>query len=85
MITEVLINLIYSIVSALLSLFPEFTGLPSGMGSAIDYIASFTYQIGDILPTATMWTIIKLSITLELAILSFNFLAWVFHWKQAKG
>jgi len=85
MIIDALISLPVAVLTAIISLLPDYTGLPSGMSSALDYVLNFTLQVGDILPTQTIWAVILATLTLEVAIMAFNSLAWLFHWKQPKS
>jgi len=85
MITDALISLPIAVLSAIIGLLPTYTGLPSSMSSSLDYILNFTLQIGDILPTSTIWAVILLTFTIEIAIMAFNSLAWLLHWKQPKS
>jgi len=85
MITDILINIPIVLLTAVIELLPDYTGLPSGMSSALDYVLNFTLQVGDILPTQTIWAVILATLTLEVAIMAFNSLAWLFHWKQPKS
>lgn len=84
MITTAFISIIAWYIGLILGLLPVYSGLPTGMESAIDTIAGYTSQIGDIFPLGTFWTVIQVIIVIELAILVFNFVSWVFHWKQPK-
>jgi len=84
MITDAVLNLFLSPIEFVLDLFPAFTGLPTALVTSLDYIATFTKQLGDILPTSTIWTIIQLTVAIELSIATFHLIAWLLHWKQAK-
>jgi len=85
MITTAFLSILVWYFGLILGLLPSYSGLPSGMETAMDTIAGYASQVGDILPTGTLWTIIKAMIVIELGILVFNFVAWIFHWKQAKS
>jgi len=82
MIIDGLISLPIAVLSAIIGLLPDYSGLPSGMSSAMDYILNFTLQIGDIPPTSTIWAIVLLTLVIEIAIMAFNSLAWLLHWRQ---
>jgi hypothetical protein len=84
MITDGLISLPIAVLTYLVGLLPDYSGLPSGMETAITTIGSYIAQTGDILPLDTIGTVIGLIIAIELVIMTFNTLAWLFHWKQAK-
>lgn len=85
MITTAFLSILVWYFGLILGLLPTYSGLPTGMESAMDTIANYTAQIGDIMPTGTIWTIIQAVIVIELGILVFNFVAWIFHWKQPKA
>jgi len=84
MITDGLISLPIAVLNFIIGLLPDYSGLPSGMTTAIEWGADLSEQVGSILPTDVIWTIILLVITIEIAILGFNTIAWLLHWKQAK-
>jgi len=85
MITDGLISLPLAVLSFLIGLLPSYSGLPTGMASAIDTIASYMWAIGDLLPTDTIWIIVLLVFAIEIVIMAFNTVAWLLHWKQVKG
>lgn len=84
MITDAILNIFLTPIEYVLGLFPAFTALPTALVTSLDYIANLTRQLGDILPTSTMWTIIQLTVAIELSIATFHLIAWLIHWKQAK-
>jgi len=85
MITDGLIALPLALLSLVISLLPDYSGLPTGMETALLWLGSQTLQWGDLLPLDTFWVIVKLMVTIEISIMGFNTLAWLFHWKQPKG
>jgi len=85
MITDGLIALPIAILSFLIGLLPAYAGLPSGMEASILWVGTQTLALGDLLPLDTLWVIVKLIVTIEIAIMGFNTLAWLAHWKQPKG
>ena len=84
MILDAIISLPIAVLTAIIGLLPTYSGLPSGMSSSLDYILNFTLQLGDILPTNQIWAVILATLTVEIAIMSFNSLAWLLHWRQPK-
>jgi len=85
MILDAIISLPIAVLSAIIGLLPTYTGLPTAMSASLDYILNFTLQLGDILPTSQIWAVILATLTLEIAIMAFNSLAWLLHWKQPKS
>lgn len=85
MITDGLISLPIAVLSYIIGLLPTYTGLPSGMSTSILWVGQQTVALGDLLPLDTIWQIIMLIVTIEIAILAFNTVAWLLHWKQPKG
>jgi len=85
MITDGIISLPIAVLDYIIDLLPDYSGLPSGMENALDYILNFTLQLGDLLPTNTIWSIILLTVSIEVGILAFNTIAWLMHWKQPKS
>jgi len=82
MITDAIISLPLAVLNFLIGLLPDYTGFPSGMDAAINYILDFTLQLGDILPTTQIWNIILATLSIEIIIQAFNTIAWLLHWKQ---
>jgi len=82
MIIDAIISLPIAVLSYIVGLMPTYSGIPSTMSTAIDYILNLTLKVGDILPTSTMWQVALLTITIELAIMSFRIVAWFLHWNQ---
>jgi len=85
MIIDAIISLPIAVLSAVISLLPTYTGLPTAMDTSLNYILNFTLQLGDILPTNQIWAVILATLTIEIAIMAFNSLAWLLHWKQPKS
>jgi len=82
MIIDAIISLPIAVLSYIVGLLPTYSGLPSTMSTAIDYILNMTLKVGDILPTATMWQVALSIMTIELAIMGFRTVAWLLHWNQ---
>jgi len=83
MIIDGLISLPIAVLSAIIGLLPDYTGLPSAMNTSLDFILAQTLAIGDILPTDTIWQVILLTLAIEIGIMAFRTLSWLLHWNQA--
>lgn len=81
MIADAVINFVGLILRNIISLLPSYTGLPAGMDSSIDYMFLKIAAVADFFPMTTVYTIFTLWAALEIAVLGFRFLAWLFHWK----
>jgi len=85
MITDKLIDLIYAIANFIISLFPAYTGLPTGMHSAIDYVFSSIAAIADFFPMSTVWTIFFLWASIEVSLMVIKMILWAFLGRAIKG
>jgi len=70
----------YLLIAWIISFFPAYTGLPSGMQSAIDYVAGVSKGISCIYPTGTMGTQMTIILSTAAALLLVRFFAWLFKW-----
>jgi len=84
MITSAFIFLFATMLGLVLDILPSYAGLPAGLDTALNYIFGLIAGISDFVPMDTVWTLLLLSLGIELSILGFNFFQWLFHWKQAK-
>jgi hypothetical protein len=84
MIIDGLLALPIAVLETLIGLLPDYSGLPNGMETSLDWLATQSMAIGDIFPTDTMWDVVVLVVAIEIAIMAFNTLAWLLHWKQPK-
>jgi len=82
MITDGLISLPIAVLNALIGLLPTYTGFPVSVDNALTTMISFTSSLGDIFPVGDMFTALALIMTIEIAIMGFNTLAWLAHWRQ---
>jgi len=81
MISDAIINYVGFILRTLIGLLPTYTGMPIAMGSAIDFMFQKIAGIADFFPMSTVWTIFLSWLSIEIAVLGFRFVAWLFHWK----
>jgi len=75
----VLVNL-KSIVDWILSKFPAYSGLPTGVSDAVSYMSGKFQGLSCILPINDMYTIATYSFWIAVAYLTFKFVRFVFKW-----
>jgi len=79
MIITALLNILYFIISLLLAPIASFSDvtLSSSFTSAITTAGGYLHSLNAILPVDTMLTILGVSLTFELAYLTFKIIMWV--------
>jgi len=85
MIFSTILDLIYYGITLFIGLLPTYTGLPSGLITAINYIFHTVASISDFFPMGTVWTIFFLWVTTEVVFMLVKFLVWSFIGKVIKG
>lgn len=83
MIVEFFLGSIIYFIEIGLGFLPEFTGLPSGMATAVEFIGRSLQTISEWLPVDTLIQYFLYVVYIESGIQLFRFLTWVFHWNQA--
>jgi len=78
MIISLFIGLGAFIIDSIVFLLPEGSGFPANVTSAVNYFAGYVGIVDPLLPLSTLHTIILLVIALELAILTFKMVRWLF-------
>lgn len=78
MITTLLMTLGEFVINGIVLLLPTGTGFPTEVGSAVTYFSGYLGVVDPLLPLDTLHTIIMLVIGLEVAILSFKMVRWLF-------
>lgn len=79
MIITALLGIIFLFLAGLIGLLPLGTSLPSAFNSSVSTFFSYLTAFNGFFPMGTLMTILGLEITLELSILGFHFLEWVYH------
>lgn len=82
MILSALIALFVVVMSSVIGLFPTYSGLPSGMSSALTTVTGAIGGVLDFFPKSTLISVVSLLVSIELAIWGFHVVAWLFHWRQ---
>lgn len=88
MIITGIINLAYSIISWLVSLFPHSTGFPDTVHTALSGLGGYLHILDPIIPTDTLITTVGLLFTLEISIFVFKGIKWLIShipWIGGKG
>jgi len=79
MVTTGLINLGYTIISWILGLLPEYTGLPTGLQNALTWIGGTGAGLNCIVPVDTYRAQILIIMYTALILLTVRFFAWLFN------
>jgi len=82
MIGNFILFLGWAIGNAVVAVFPAYEGFPDGAQAGLDYLAGYTAQVGDIFPIGHFFTIILATFTIEVGIMAFTTISWLFHWRQ---
>jgi len=77
MITTFLLSLSSYVVSAILYLLPDSSGLPSQVTSALSVLSGYVGILDPILPISTLAVVFSLVIAFELAVFAFKTLRWL--------
>jgi len=78
MITSLFIGLGALIIDTIVFLLPTGNGFPAEVSSAVNYFAGYVGVVDPLLPLDTLHTIILLVIGLEIAVLTFKMVRWLF-------
>jgi len=78
MITTLFISLGSLIISTIVLILPTGSGFPAEVGNAVTYFSGYVGVVDPLLPLDTLHTIILLVIALEIAILTFRMMKWLF-------
>lgn len=79
MITQWFLNLLNTVIQAGINLLPTAGDLPSGINTAFSLFSNSFKLAGAIFPMGTVFTILTLVITIELAIFAFEIWDWLYH------
>lgn len=85
MIFQFLINIVFDIINAVISVLPDPDELPGGISSAFNTIATYFHKANAILPVDTMFTIIGLILSVEAGVLLFKLSNWVINKVRGSG
>jgi len=77
MITTLIINLAYSLLSGIIALFPIGEGFPSDAMSAMTTLGGYLRTFDPIFPTQTLITTLTILFLVELAIFAFKTIKWI--------
>ncbi len=78
MIFSALINVASYIANTILAIFPDSSGFPSEVDTAITTLAGYVAILDPIVPLSTLATILTLVIAYELAVFGFKAFKWLF-------
>lgn len=79
MILGFIIGIFVGGLTALINTLPFFTGLPSGVNSAFDFVHTNMAGLNDIFPLDTLITVFKLILIIELTIFTFKMFIWIYN------
>lgn len=78
MITGSFIELANTIISAILSVFPNSTGFSPEVHQAFAYLGGYVGMLDPLIPIDTLGTVVSIAIAVELLIFSFRMVSWIF-------
>lgn len=80
MITEIILNIFYSVAAFILYLLPESQEFPDALNTAMTNIASYYDKANTIFPVDTLFQVIGIALTIEAAILVYKIIDYF--WKR---
>jgi len=78
MITSFLLQIVFTFLNFLISFLPV-GSLPSGIPTAITYIAGVMNTFNWFFPLDTLFAVLAIAVAFEVAIIVFHFVEWVYH------
>lgn len=78
MITTALINSAYYVLGFFIAIFPISQGFPSEVAQAFTYIGGYAGMLDPLVPLDTLATTVGIVLSIELLILTFRMLEWIF-------
>lgn len=85
MITSVLMNLFLTCISFCFSFLPDSDSLPSQISDSLLVFASYFNKADSLFPVSTVFTIIALGVSVELALFFFKLINWVLNKIRGSG
>ena len=79
MIIDFIFQLIISFAQFAINLLPNFSGLPSGVSSAFDFLQPYFQTAYTIFPMDTLFQILLLIISIQLAVWSWDIFWWFYN------
>jgi len=76
---SILILLFTTLITGLVTLLPDSSGLPSGVTDAVGRIGGLFSSFDWLLPISLIYTIIVWLLVFELGILAYRFTMWIIH------
>lgn len=71
------LNVVYSFLSWLISVFPVGTGFPDGIHSAFSTLGGYFHILDPLVPISTLLTCVLLVFGVEIALFAFRTLKWI--------
>lgn len=84
-ITQALLLILFLFIDGLISLLPNFDGLPENVASAFDNVSTLLNQANYYFPVDTAFTIITLIVTFEAGIFLYKMINWVINKLRGSG
>lgn len=78
MITSAFINTAYYVLGFFVNLFPISTGYPQEVTTAFRWIGGYVGMLDPLIPVSTLSQTVGIVVVVELIILSFTSLSWIF-------
>jgi len=77
MITDIFFTISSFLLSLLVKVFPEGAGFPQAVHDGAQTIGGYARMLDPVLPFDTLYIVVVLTITLEIALLTFRAFRWV--------
>jgi hypothetical protein len=85
MITSALLHLLFIFLGTIISMFPEYSGMPVAFDSAISTITPYLNYLNNFIPVDTFWEVLNIAFVFYSALLSFKLLNWVVNKVRGSG
>lgn len=77
MITDVFLKIVHFLLQLISQLFPSGIGFPEAVHTAAETIGGYARTLDPVLPFDTLYTVLVLTITVEIAVFTFRGFRWM--------
>lgn len=77
MIVDALISVAVFLLSGIVGLFPQSTGLPAEVHNAFAFFGGYLSMLDPLVPIATLGTCVSILLSVELLLFGFKILRWI--------
>jgi len=85
MITSAIISMFGALLSGLIALLPAMTALPDNIDSALSYFVPIWSSWNNILPLTDLFIILTSILSIELIVLTFHVVDWIYNKIRGSG